>query len=485
MTRILRKKRPARRSVTRIRRAPARRKPMPRQLRIVHHIRRPRRRPTRVVHITHDLPLDTFPVTANRSDARIAENWVRAQIVNATRHLNQLAPFASDQYGSGIARPKEANVLAANALLKRERASQLAKVQTLKDLGRQALAEPTTPNLSRFAAQKDKVASGTRATEAIWHFYDDLFAQRTGPMADRLAAMDRIATDCYQSCYMGLGRARSLPTPPPMSFMEPASGPATYRRGVTVPKLARRKNPFPLVRLPFHRLNSPWSLGAVPHEIGHNVHADLDLWTTTPRLIKDRLASLDMPSSVQSVWARWHKEIYADLLGVLLIGPYYVESLMDVVGKSPDRVARFSASGVHPTSYLRPMISTALLRRIGFSDRARKYDQGWKSLYSPRVGTAIPYDMRRTFSAACRAVVDVLCFKQMNAYGGKALVEISRFRPQDMLTVKEAAERLAKGTNPGIAPERFFICAAREALDRRLASPEQITRNFYTTLTGR
>jgi hypothetical protein len=131
------------------------------------------------------------------------------------------------------------------------------------------------------------------------------------------------------------------------------------------------------------------------------------------------------------------------------------------------------------------MISTALLRRIGFSDRARKYDQGWKSLYSPRVGTAIPYDMRRTFNAACRAVVDVLCFKQMNAYGGKALVEISRFRPQDMLTVKEAAERLAKGTNPGIAPERFFICAAREALDRRLASPEQITRNFYTTLTGR
>lgn len=481
MTRTLRTKRPARRSVVRTRRAPVRRKKPPQTLRIVRHIRRARRRPLRVLHIPRALPRD---ITTTR-DGDIVDNWVRAQVVNAVRHLNQLAPFTSDTYGTGMARPKEANIQAANKLLTQERNSQLSKVRTLRDLAKQALADPATQTLSRFAAQKDKVESGTRATEAIWHFYDDLFSQRSGPMADRLAAMDRIAADCYQSCYMGLGRARSLPTPPPMSFMEPASGPATYRRGVTVPKLARRKNPFPLVRLPFHRLNAPWSLGAVPHEIGHNVHADLDLWTTTPRLIRERLASLDMPSSVQAVWARWHKEIYADLLGVLLIGPYYVESLMDVVGKSPSRVAQFNPDGVHPTSYLRPMISTALLRRIGFEDRARRYDRGWKSLYATSVGTAIPQDMRRTFVTACKAVVDVLCFKQMSAYGGKALVEVTRFRPQDMLTVREAAERLAQGTNPGIAPERFFICAAREALDRKLASPDQITRNFYTTLTGR
>jgi hypothetical protein len=420
----------------------------------------------------------------NRAGGDVSADWVRAQVTNAARHLAQLAPFQASDYGSGITRPKEANIRAANALLSHERTSQAQKVADLKSLGKQALASPSIQSLGRFAHQKDMVARGTRATEAIWHFYDDLFAQRSGPMAQQLAAMDRIATDCYQSCYMGLGRARSLPTPPPMAFMEPASGPATYRRGVKVPKLARRANPFPLVRLPFHRLNAPWSLGAVPHEIGHNVHADLKLWGTTPRLIRQRLASQGLPKSVQDIWARWHKEIYADLLGVLLLGPYYISSLMDVVGKSPSRVAQFRPTGVHPVSYLRPFISTALLRRIGFREQAARYDQGWRRIYAPSVAMGLPRDLRVSFAKANAHVVDVLCFKPMTAYGGKSLVQVSRFRPQDMATVREAAERLAHGTNPGIAPERFFICAAREALNRRLASPEQITRNFYTALTG-
>ncbi len=325
---------------------------------------------------------------------------------------------------------------------------------------------------------------GTRRAESAWHFYDDLFSQRRGPYADHLAAIDRIALDCYQVCYMGLGRARSLPTPPPLAYMEPASGPATYRRGVRVPKLGTDQNPFPLVRLPFHRLVSPWSLGAVPHEIGHNIHNDYKLWTATPGLIREALRSAGHPAETRAIWARWHKEIYADLIGVLLIGPYYVESLLDVVGKSPARVARFRARSVHPTSYVRPMISNALLRKIGFAKRADAYDRGWKRIYPASVARSLPAALRSRFPQAAATVVDVLCFRKMRAYGGRSLSEVVRFRPQDMHTVREAAERLATGTNPGIAPERFFICAAREALDRRLAPPERISRNFYSALTG-
>jgi hypothetical protein len=319
----------------------------------------------------------------------------------------------------------------------------------------------------------------------VWHFYDDLFSQRRGPLADQLAAMDRIALDCYQTSYMGLGRARSLPTPPPMAFSQPAVGPATYRRNVPVPKIGRRANPFPLVRLPFHRLMNPWSLGAVPHEIGHNIHADLKLWRVTPGLIRGRLAQLGHGAEAQKTWAIWHKEIYADLIGVLLIGPYYIESLFDVVGKSPARVARFRSGAVHPTSYIRPFISTELLRRIGFEARANAYDAGWRKLYPASVARRLPAHLRRQFRETTAAVVDVLCFKPMGAYGGKMLSQVVRFRPQDLQTVREMAERLARGTNPGIAPERFFIGAAREALDRRLAPAEQIAENFYTALTGR
>ncbi|NNF24433.1 MAG: hypothetical protein HKN63_06465 [Rhodobacteraceae bacterium] len=425
-----------------------------------------------------------LPATRTPTPQLIKRRWIRAQVVNARRHLGRLTAFKREDYGTGLARPKEANVQAANALLNRERAKQMKLVRALGAAAQRAEGRLDTPALSRFARLKDKVALGTRQTEAIWHFYDDLFGQRRGALADQLAAMDRIALDCYQTCYMGLGRARSLPTPPPFAFMEAAS-PATYRRGVVVPKLARRENPFPLVRLPFHRLMNPWSLGAVPHEIGHNLHADLKLWSVTPQLIRQRLAQAGRPAPAQATWARWHKEIYADLIGVLLIGPYYIESLLDVIAKSPARVARFRSKGVHPVSYLRPHISTELLRRIGFQRRAAAYDAGWRRIYPAGVDKALPGWLRDGFRGTAAAVVDVLCFKPMSAYGGKSLSQVVRFRPQDMTTVREAAERLASGTNPGIAPERFFICAAREALDRRLAPPEQITRNFYTALTGR
>lgn len=147
---------------------------------------------------------------------------------------------------------------------------------------------------------------------------------------------------------MGLGAARSIPTPPPMAYVEAGYGSATYRRGVKLSRLGRNANPFPLVKLPNHRLINPWSLGAVPHEIGHNLQNDLDLWTMAPRLIRERLAAAGVLNEAVRIWMRWHKEIYADLIAVLLIGPSYVSSLFDVVGKAPERVAQFSLSGVHP-----------------------------------------------------------------------------------------------------------------------------------------
>ncbi len=419
------------------------------------------------------------------SDARdVARRWVRAQGVNAQRHLARLRPFQRDWFGEGLARPREAQIQAANALIAKVRARQEARIARLKRVAAAASKTPSTARLSAFARAKDDAVRGTRQTEGVWHFYDSLFAQRKGVFANELAAMDRIALDCYQACYMGLGRARSLPTPPPFAYHEPSSGPATWRRGVEVPKLARAANPFPLVRLPFHRITNPWSLGAVPHEVGHNIHADLGLWKVTPRLIATRLRKMGYGGQAVATWARWHKEIYADLIGVLLIGPAYVESLMDVVGKAPARVANYRAEGVHPVSYLRPYISTALMRRIDFGAEARAFDAGWRSIYGDDVRRRLPAHLRKGFSKASEAVVEELCLRPMAAYGNRRLTDVVSFRPQDQATVREAAERMARGTNPGIAPARFLISAARNALDRRLAPPETIARNFYTTLTG-
>ena len=82
-----------------------------------------------------------------------------------------------------------------------------------------------------------------------------------------------------------------------------------------------------------------------------------------------------MSKDVIDTWSTWHKEVYADLIGILLIGPSYVASIMDVVGRPANSVAQFSKGAVHPTPYLRILINTMLLRLIGFDQEATRYEK--------------------------------------------------------------------------------------------------------------
>ena len=412
-------------------------------------------------------------------------HYIGAQATNSARHARAVRAFDPADFGDAPSAPREAHLKAVNTLLAQAGTHQARAIGLLQKRASLAAAEPTKARLRALNNVKALAEHRTQITEKIWLFYLQLFEQRLGPFGDKLLAMDRVALDCYQACYMGLGQARSIPTPPPFSYVEAGHGPATYRRGVLVSRIAKNPNPFPLVKLPYTRLINPWSLGAVPHEIGHNLQNDLNLWKAAPRLIHDALRRKGVPESVTRTWRDWHKEKYADLIGVLLIGPAYVASLMDVVGK-PDRiVARFRPGAVHPTSFLRVLINCHLLGRIGFKREAARLEAAWRALYPASVERDIPAEFRRHFPVAMATAVDALCFQPHSAYGGKRLVDVVRYRAQDAEMVSEAAQRLAMKTNPGILPERFFIAAVRQALDQRLAPPEILTEAFYSTLLGR
>ncbi len=160
---------------------------------------------------------------------------------------------------------------------------------------------------------------------------------------------DRIALDCYQASFMGLGVARSLPAPPPFSYMRTGFSPATFRRGIPLRRLGRQINPFPLIQLPYHRLVNPWTLGAILHEVSHNLQNDLGIAKDIPRAIARRLLREGKGRFVASVWSRWNRETFADLSGLLLGGPAVVASLMDIIGRSPATVMNYAprAPGAH------------------------------------------------------------------------------------------------------------------------------------------
>ena len=423
--------------------------------------------------------------TAQPRNVGIAQPWIRAQAINVARHAAALRPFRRAEFGSGTGAPSEGHIQAVNTLMASLRGDLVRLSSGVREAASQAATDLSTPHLQRMVSRKERAHHWVQAIERVWDFYFELFGQRQSEFADWLVSCDRIALDCYQDMYMGLVVARSVPAPPPFAYMRTGFSPATFRRGIPLRRLGRQLNPFPLIQLPYHRLVNPWTLGAVLHEVSHNLQNDLGLARAVPTAIGRRLLEAGIPRSVASTWVRWNRELYADVNGLLLGGPAVVGSLMDVVGRAPSTVLAYNPRGPHPTPYLRTFISLELLRRMGFADDAERYRRLWTRMYpDPRAGT-LPPALLDTFQEANALVIDTVCFRPYPSLGNRSLAQVICFRPKEQQMVEEAGRRLAAGVDPGIVPERFMIGAARFALDHRLTRPGTITTNFYRELARR
>ncbi len=408
--------------------------------------------------------------------------FIRAQAVNTKRGAAALRPFRLDEFGKGPASPSPAHIQAANQLLIRLRRPLLAAAERLDPRTDGGAGADSIP---QFLSRKQRTLRQVKAIEKVWDFYLELFGQRLTPFAPWLLAADRIGLDCYQAVYTGLGTARSIPAPPPLAYMETGSTPATFRRGVSLTRLGKRANPFPVVQLPYHRLINPWTLGAIHHEVSHNLQSDLGLWQEAPRRILQRLQRAGIPRPVAVTWARWHKEMWADLGALLLGGPAIVASLLGVLARSRRTTQGFNPTGVHPTPYLRTFISLELLRRMGFTQEAADFHRLWRRLYPSPERSTIPRAMLASFDRANQVVVDTICFQPYPQLGGRSLAQVTRFTENHQHMTEEAARRIAAGVDPGIVPARFLVGAARLALDQRLAPPGRIVTHFYQALERR
>lgn len=431
--------------------------------------------------MTRHSPLSpSLAAATSRRDgqASVTRAWVRSQQVNLQRAAIALAPFETDDFGTGHAAPKPPQIDAANVLIRDMQKS-------LRKLAHRMPQAGTDNALQQTQRVKGEAATVLAQAEKLWSFYYEIFSQRNAGFADQLLAADRISKDCYQAVYMNLGAARKIPSPTPLAYVDTGFGAATFRRGVRMTALARRPNPFPLVVIPPVRLATPWTLGAIPHEVGHNIQSDLGLWLEVRKEMSKALAQKGHGRLVRVTLARWSKEIYADLIGVLLIGPAYVRSLMDVVGKDWMRTSFFNKGGVHPTPLLRVPLNTVLLERIGFEDEARAIRNAWRTMYPPSLDTNLPPELRKSFLAAASVAVDTIVNRPFAAYGDQSLLKTVRFTPDDQKRAVEGAKRLAIGKTTGILPSRFLIAAARIAFDRGYAKPEVIAKAFNDALTRR
>jgi hypothetical protein len=411
--------------------------------------------------------------------------WLRAQSVNVVRHAAALRPFADGEFGTDAAAPSRGHVQAVNALIVRLRDLLIRRTRQVTDAGELAKRQPNTGRLTRVLVTKERAHAQVRAVETVWDFYFELFGQRQSRFAPWLLACDRIALDCYQVAFLGVGEAKPIPAPPPFSYMRTGFSPATYRRSIPLRRLGRQLNPFPLIQLPYHRLVNPWTLGAILHEVSHNLQNELGLAEVIPNAIARRLRAAGLPEPVVATWRRWNRETYADLSGLLLGGPAVVASLLDVIGRGPATVLAYHPRAPHPTPYLRALISVELLRRMGFTGEADRFRAMWTRLYPDPTGGTLPRPLLATAARTVPLIVDTICYQPCRVLGGKRLADVLPFGRKEQQINEEAARRLASGNDPGIVPERFLIGAARIALDNCLARPGVIARNFYEALGRR
>lgn len=428
-------------------------------------------------------PAPRAPVTSDTQP--VLRPWLRAQSLNLYRHTDALRPFRAGEFGSGAASPTEGHIKAVNVLLERLRSVLRREARRTHAHLRHASRAPSSVLIQHALRHKHRAHVWVQAIEKIWDFYFELFGQRQSAYADWLISCDRIALDCYQAMYLGLGRERSVPAPSPFSYMHTGFGPATYRRAIPLRRLGQQLNPFPLIQLPYHRLVNPWTLGAVLHEVSHNLQSDLGLAKIVPRAIARRLLHAGYGPHVAAVWSHWNREIYADLSGLLLGGPAFVASLMDVVGRSREMVYAFSARAPHPTPYLRTLLNVVLLRRMGFTVEADRFERVWRGIFSDPESGNFPAEILATADRVIPLVVEAVCYTPFDELGNKSLAQVCSFGQKEQRMVEEAARRLSAGTDPGIVPERFLISAARFALDNRLARSEAIKTNFYKELARR
>lgn len=415
----------------------------------------------------------------------VLDPWLRVQALNLARHTSALRDFQRSEFGSGPESPTEGHIEAVNQLLQQLRVGLRQRSRHLTRLSALSRRQPSSTNLQALVTHKHHAHDWVKGIEKIWDFYFELFGQRQSRFGSWLLGTDRIALDCYQATYLGIGNEKSVPAPAPFSYMRTGFGPATYRRGIELSQLGRQHNPFPLIQLPYHRMVNPWTLGAVLHEVSHNTQSDLGLSRAVPLAIANTLLRAGLSRSVTKVWVRWNRETFADLSGLLLGGPCIVASLMDVVGRSPAITYHFDPNGVHPTPFLRVLISVELLRRMGFQEEAARYARAWTKLYPGPGDGQIPHEILATAPKVIALVVDTICYKPFKEIGGKTLAEVYRFGQKEQRMVEEAARRIAAGDDPGIVPERFLIGASRFALDNRLAPAQMLQERFYKELARR
>jgi hypothetical protein len=356
----------------------------------------------------------------------------------------------------------------------------------------------------------------------LWRWFADKFDQRD---VDQFAKTLSAADEVVWSIHAGIMRAvhdGDVPAPAPLPYFDELGAPEAVPRDEPprdlrltdydeALQLILARLPIPVIGLGADTWEAPWELALLGHEVGHHLQYDLLPGRQLVESVGKAVASAAGGGETGAQWRWWSRELFADLSGLVTIGPSSLTALLPLeFGAERHMLDR--ERGRYPAPVVRLKVIAAMAGKLGLdvADALR----GTASNGQAPLGDAAPAQA----SALIRADLDqapkvAAALVDCTVSGNDTLATLSGFSAREFAldgAIWQQADQLMRNdevVDTGIraardlasagvvAWQRLITIADRTERDRRLAmlgailvdsiiaSAEEETRAVETTIS--
>lgn len=321
----------------------------------------------------------------------------------------------------------------------------------------------------------------------LWRWFADKFDQRdVTQLAKTLSAADEVVW----SIHAGIMRAvhdGKVPAPAPLPYLDEVGAPEAIPRD-TPPhdlrltdydealQLILARLPIPVIGLGADIRDAPWELALLGHEVGHHLQYDLLPDRQLVESVGQAVATAVRGGEAGAQWRWWSRELFADLSGLITIGPSSLTALLPLeYGAQRHMFDR--ERGRYPAPVVRLEVIAAMAGKLGLdvADAMRGTDE-----VRSRASALIRADLDQAPDVAaalvdCRVIGDDTLATLSGFSAGEFAPEGAIWGRAEQLmrndgvveTGIRAARRLASAGV--VAWQQLITIADRTERDRRLA----------------
>lgn len=347
---------------------------------------------------------------------------------------------------------------------------------------REVMALHETTNKDRLLQLLPRAEFLILQIHRTWQYFRERLSPRQGPpFANLLEALDEFVWRCYHPAF-------EKQPEPPLTFFSGEWSPAASARHELLPiepttdenadrynqleEVQLKRLVIPVISLPWYETTFLPQALLLAHETAHLIDFDLQLGNALQQNLSE--AKIDA-QRLQNYWLPWSAEVFADVYGVLCVGPAFVGALQMLLSRSPNEVLRSADKGKrYPPHHLRMKIALASLRHLEFVKVADELAQMWAAIY----GDPKDYELRECaedIEAVLGALLDTPLSGLVASNQSLALKAFTavRWTPADQQAATSMAQRLLSPFNVslGSTDPRIVLAAAQIAFQRQSSLP--------------